>query len=122
MASACETWLGLAGASVLLPYPDSCDVDYLRTGTYRRMADGTLKFDYSASAQKRWRITWNLLSGTDFTTVETEAQRAASMVFTPLTTSASFNVLTPTFRATPVPMAGDNLFWNVDLVVETLDE
>jgi len=122
MASACETYLGIAGASALLVPPHSCDRDYLRKGTYRSMADGTLRFDYSASGHKRWRVGWEKISSTDFTTLEAEAEYPGSMLWSPPTTSTCWNVLVTSFRAQPVPSRGGTVRWNVGLTLETVDD
>ncbi|NIV34512.1 MAG: hypothetical protein GWN58_35140, partial [Anaerolineae bacterium] len=78
MASSC-TYLGIAGASVLMVAPHTYTQDRLIYGTDRRMADGTLRRDYSGSGY-RWQVGWQLISGTDRSTLQTEAVRTASML------------------------------------------
>lgn len=121
MASACATYLGVAGASVLMPDPETCNRQLLRIGTYRRMANGTLRYDYSASGW-RWQLGWRLLDDTNQTTLQTEAVRTASMLFSPPTTSTCWDVLALDYQEEPIPMVGGTVRWNAALTVETVTD
>ena len=85
------------------------------------MADGTLRYDYSSSGY-RWNVGWGLLDGTDRGTVQTEAERTASMVFSPPTTSASWNVLVTTYQERLIASAQDTIRWNCTMTLETVDD
>jgi len=121
MASACATYLGIAGASALLPDPVVCNRELLRIGTYRRMADSTLRYDYSGSGL-RWQLGWQLLDGTNKATLQAEAERTASMLFSPPTAGTCWNVLVMNYAEEAVPMAGGTVRWNATLTVETVDD
>lgn len=121
MASACATYLGIAGASALMPDPMSSTKRLLRIGTYRRMADGKLRYDYSSSGYQ-WDLGWELLDGTDRATLQTEAERTASMLFSPPTTSASWSVLTTNYQEAPFPSSNGTILWNCMLTLETVED
>ena len=106
---------------MLLPNPAICSRELLRIGTYRRMADGTLRYDYSASGY-RWELSWGLLNSTDRGTVQTEAERTGSMVFSPPTASESWNVLVTYYQENGIPLRSTDTRWNCTLTLETVED
>jgi hypothetical protein len=85
------------------------------------MADGTLRRDYSGSGH-RWQLGWQYLSDTDRGTLQTEAERTGCLLFSPPTTSASWDVLVTGYSEQAVPVAGANWRWHATLTVETVTD
>jgi len=81
-----STWLGLPGSERELDEPSQCTATEEKIGARRRMASGTLKFDYVAK-KKTWRVSWSILPKggkyNGFTEVYTELTRAGEMHWSP---------------------------------------
>jgi hypothetical protein len=120
MAISTCTYLGIAGASVLLAQPHTFSQSRLIYGTTRRMGDGTLRRDYSGSGH-RWQLGWQWLSTADRGTIQTEAERTASMLFSPPTTATCWDVLVMSYNEEAFPTA-DNWRWNLTMTVETVTD
>jgi len=100
------TRIGLSGAEVTVPDP-VVDPDYeespeLLAGVQRAL-DGTLQACYAGS-KLRWRVTWQMLTAAQRTTLVTELTRASNLSWEP-PTGGSYTVHvvpSPDVRGTPL--------------------